>query len=494
MVSSLRSRQLISSFGVIMVGILMLGIMLHWFSYNYKIEQEKVDLAEKSYNILGYFGFENNKLDILPDADIREKLKQVIDEYRFNDPEQKQFAYIVDTTTDKLVWSAQRSEIDTKDGLDTQDYYLRFPLEPRPAGIKPDVEQLRPLPPQDKSKLNDPSYQQMYNQEYLLVVHNITFQDSAVAGQRQHFQFVVGKSIANIQREMQDMRKKFAVLLFLSAVLVLIAQLALSFWIIAPIRDFEAEVKSIELGERERVEDDYPEELLPVKHAVNALLSYEKGQKQRYKDTLDDLAHSLKTPLTAMQNQLEHLIREPNHSPQVEHSINIFASQLARMRDIVSHQLRRAMVTNQGAMILSQPLRPVLMRLRETLLKVHREKDFEIRINVDEYAKCRMDNEDMMELFGNLLNNACRFCLHVVEVSAHLDSNMLIVDIDDDGMGFPTDNPAKLLQRGVREDSKNEGQGIGMAVSAEIVSAVGGKIELMVSPQMGARVRLHLPV
>lgn len=494
MVSSLRSRQLISSFGVIMVGILVLGIMLHWFSYRYKIEQEELDLAEKSFVILGYFSFENNKLDVLPDADIRAALKQQINEYGLNDPEQKQFAYIVDTATDKVVWSTQRYEVNAEEGVETQDYYLRFPLEPRPAGIKPDIQQLRPLPPQDRSKLDDLTFQQMYNQEYLLVVHNIDFQDLAVAEQRRHFQFVVGKSIANIQREMQDMRKKFAILLFLSAVLVLIAQLALSFWIIAPIRDFEAEVKAIELGERERVEDDYPEELLPVKHAVNALLSYEKGQKQRYKDTLDDLAHSLKTPLAAMQNQLEHLAREPNPSPQVEHSIKIFASQLARMHEIVSHQLRRAIVTNQGAMILSQPLRPVLMRLRETLLKVYREKDFDIRINVDEYAKCRMDNEDMMELFGNLLNNACRFCQHLVEVSAHLDNNMLIVDIDDDGMGFPTDNPAKLLQRGVREDSKSEGQGIGLAVSTEIVSAVGGKIELMVSPQMGARVRLHLPV
>jgi signal transduction histidine kinase len=71
---------------------------------------------------------------------------------------------------------------------------------------------------------------------------------------------------------------------------------------------------------------------------------------------------------------------------------------------------------------------------------------------------------------------------------------MLVIDIDDDGLGFPIDNPSKLLQRGVREDSKSDGQGIGMAVSTEIVSAIGGKIELLVSPYVGARVRIHLPV
>jgi signal transduction histidine kinase len=164
------------------------------------------------------------------------------------------------------------------------------------------------------------------------------------------------------------------------------------------------------------------------------------------------------------------------------------------MREIIAHQLRRAMVTNHSAMIMAQPIRPVLFRLRDTLQKVYRDKDFEFRIAVDEYAKCRMDSEDMMELLGNLLNNACRFCKEIVEVSAHHENNMLIIDIDDDGMGFPSDDPSKLLQRGIREDSKNEGQGIGLAVSTEIVSAINGKIELLVSPYVGARVRLHLPV
>jgi signal transduction histidine kinase len=175
-------------------------------------------------------------------------------------------------------------------------------------------------------------------------------------------------------------------------------------------------------------------------------------------------------------------------------SMRVLTTQVDRMQEIIAHQLRRAMVTNQGAMILAQPIRPILFRLRDTLVKVYRDKPFEFRINVDEYAKARMDAEDMMELFGNLLNNACRFCRDLVEVSTSHNGSMLIVDIDDDGMGFPEENPSKLLQRGIREDSKSEGQGIGLAVSTEIVSAIGGKIELLISPYAGARVRLYLPV
>lgn len=490
MVSSLRSRQLISGFGVIMVGILMLGSMLHWFSYRYKIDQEKDELTQITYNMLGFLIFENGKFGILKDADMEEKAREIIDEYNLNDVEQGRFAYVINAANSEIIWSA--SSLGKPSDLVDPDYYLYFDLgkdQSQEPSFKPFFAQGKPRTPRDISRLDDPTVKQKYNQEYLLAAQNF-FQEPY--GQ---FQFVVGESIADIQKEMQDMRQKFAILLFLSAVLVLIAQLALSFWVVAPIKEFENEVKSIEAGERESVDDHYPEELIPVKNAINALLSYEKGQKQRYKDSLDDLAHSLKTPLAAMQNQLDQLARDV-HSPDnpLGNSVKVFDSQILRMREIISHQLRRAMVTNQGAMILSQPVRPVMFRLRDTLQKVYRDKPFEFRLNVDEYAKCRMDAEDMMELFGNLLNNACRFCQEIVEVTAHHEGNMLIIDIDDDGMGFPTDNPAKLLQRGVREDSKNEGQGIGMAVSTEIVSAIGGKIELQVSPYVGARVRLHLPV
>jgi signal transduction histidine kinase len=489
MVSSLRSRQLISGFGVIMVGIVMLGSMLYWFSLSYKIEQKQNELKEISYDVMGFLNFKDNQFDILPDPDMKETARKMISDHKLDDPNRNHFAYLLNANTGKVVWSA--STLSKPNDLVSEDDYLHFNLEKKQKGsFEPDFAKLRPLPPKNLAILeDDAALKQTYSQQYVLAIQTFSEPNLGL------FQFIVGVSIADIDGEMQDMRQKFAMLFFLSAVLVLIAQLALSFWVVAPIKEFENEVKAIEAGEKETIEDDYPEELLPVKNALNGLLSYEKGQKQRYKDTLDDLAHSIKTPLTAMQHQLDQLRRDAaEHDPHVGVAITVFEKQIDRIREIIGHQLRRAMVTNQGAMILSQPLRPVLFRLRETLQKVYRDKPFEIRISADEYAKCRMDAEDMMELFGNLLNNACRFCKDIVEVSAHQDNNMLVIDIDDDGLGFPLDNPSKLLQRGVREDSKSDGQGIGMAVSTEIVSAIGGKIELLVSPYVGARVRIHLPV
>lgn len=484
MTRSLRSRQLISGFGVIMVGIVMLGSMLHWFAYRYKIDQKQSELTEISYNILGFLEFRDGRFVVVEDDDIKDKASKMIEKYGLRDVENTRFAYVIDTTTQQVIWSA--SSIGKPTQADP-DYFLYFNLEKKTISFKPFFEQQKPRSPENKQKLEGQT-KQTYNQEYLLAVQNFSLPPHG------NYQFIAGLSIADIDKEMQDMRQKFAILLFLSAVLVLIAQMALSFWVVAPIKEFEDEVKSIEAGERETIGDGYPEELIPVKNALNGLLSYEKGQKQRYKDSLDDLAHSLKTPLAAMQNQLDQLGRIDVQQTQVKNGLKVFEAQIDRMREIISHQLRRAMVTNQGAMILSQPVRPVLFRLRDTLQKVYRDKSFELHINVDEYAKCRMDAEDMMELFGNLLNNACRFCKDIVEVTAHHENNMLVIDIDDDGMGFPSENPSKLLQRGIREDSKSDGQGIGLAVSTEIISAIGGKIELLVSPYVGARVRLHLPV
>ncbi|HPY41903.1 MAG TPA: ATP-binding protein, partial [Thiolinea sp.] len=322
---------------------------------------------------------------------------------------------------------------------------------------------------------------------------HFSFRENADEGKKtnKHYLFIVAESMTNIDREIDDLVMVFSILFFASVILILIAQLASSFWVVAPIREFEEEVRAIEAGNKETIQDEYPDELVPIKNTINALIGHEKGQKQRYKDSLDDLAHSLKTPLAAIQSHLE---GGSFQDVSDDHpGLAGIAAEIEHMQEIISRQLRKAMVTSENAIIMSQPIRPILTRLASTMHKVHRGKDFEIRVNVDEYAKCRLDSEDLMELFGNLINNACRFCDRLVEISAFRDNDMLVIDIDDDGMGFPSENPSKLLKRGIREDSKTEGQGIGLAVSTEIVSAVGGKIELLVSPYVGARVRLHLP-
>lgn len=500
MTNSLRSRQLISSFSVIMVGIVMLGSMLYWFTYSDRVQQKQAELGLTLLDVLGFLEFKEGTFQLVKDME-KDAIK-IIEENQLRNNNKERFAYMIDVSTRRVVWSANSVRLGNgagkPDNSSEVDYaktaqvspLLSFTIKNQDIHPTPEFIQLKPDRPPNFDQL-DSTEQNIQTKRYLLAFQTFKTQPYGI------YQFIVGVSMEDIDRDMQKIRIFLAVLLFLSAVLVLISQMALSFWVVAPIKDFEDEVKAIESGERENLSNEYPDELTPIQNALNGLLMYEKGQKQRYKDSLDDLAHSLKTPLAAMQNQLDqvHRSRMLDNAFDVTPALKVLETQIHRMHEIVSHQLRRAMVsTNQGSMILSQPIRPVLFRLRDTLYKVYREKTFELRVKADEYAKCRMDAEDMMELFGNLLNNACRFCKDIVEVSAHIENGMLVVDIDDDGMGFPSEDPSKLLQRGIREDSKSDGQGIGLAVSTEIVSAVGGKIELLVSPYVGARVRLHLPI
>jgi signal transduction histidine kinase len=291
-----------------------------------------------------------------------------------------------------------------------------------------------------------------------------------------------------MEKSKSDLLQQTGALILLTFILTVIAQFFNGYLVITPIKRFEQEIKDIESGNQEFIKGDFPTELLEVKHAINALVHVEKGQKKRYRESLDNLAHSLKTPLAVLQGFAE------NNDTMTTQQNKKLINQVTNMNGIIAYQLRRATISDHNANIKRNDIRPILYRLKSPLLKVHHNKSFTIDINVDNNAQCRMDKDDLLEVFGNLINNACRFCEKTVTVTATNNGETITIDIDDDGLGFPDQNPSALLMRGMRADNKTEGQGIGLAVSNEIIEAAGGKMELLVSPYIGARVRLHLPV
>ena len=488
MMGSLRSRQLVSGFTIIVIGILILGALLSLSIYQRKTEAIRLELERTASDLLGYIEYERGTFLITPRN--KEAADQFISRNHLVQDKKRRFAYIWDRQLNRIIWSSIDNERVDPARVDTFFAYFDYEAlfgDPKVQNFTPFARKITSVKGMDNSNSFHP-------EEYMVAVQHFSFRENAAldgGSSARHYLFIVAESMANVDKEIDDLVMVFSILFFASVILILIAQLASSFWVVAPIREFEEEVRAIEAGNKESIQDEYPDELIPIKNTINALIGHEKGQKQRYKDSLDDLAHSLKTPLAAIQSHLEG--NSFQDVPRNHPGLAGIAAEMEHMQEIISRQLRKAMVTSENAIIMSQPVRPILTRLASTMHKVHRGKEFEIRINVDEYAKCRLDAEDLMELFGNLLNNACRFCDRLVEVSAFRDNDMLVIDIDDDGMGFPSENPSKLLKRGIREDSKTEGQGIGLAVSTEIVAAVGGRIELLVSPYVGARVRLHLP-
>ena len=478
--NSLRARQLVSTVGIMIVGILILGLTLNHYYKQSAIDERLTKMSDHTDELLGYFLF--NRGQFVLDKDLRKRLDEFFHANKFStEGSDAVFAYLQDVSTKELLWHSYDPDEPKESLQKTKDYFLTFnvisePNERNTNVLKPVVTDNPPdQPPLVFSKTH--------------AVASLGFNYPPYSD----YQMVVAGNLQLVEHANDQQLTLLIILFFISILLVIVSQMALSFWVVAPIQYFEEEVREIEAGKQEFIANPYPEELVPVKNAINALLHYEKGQKQRYRDALDDLAHSLKTPLAAMQGFIEQeQRREQNCSPRIKS----MTGQLERMNDIIAHQLRRAVVHEQYAMITPQALRPVLERLANSLQKVYRDKNIDFAINISDENKCRLEYDDLMELFGNLMNNSCRFCENIVAISASYDKDMLVIDIDDDGMGFPESNPSKLLQRGIRADSKTEGQGIGLAVSTEIVTSVGGKIELLTSPPpyLGARVRLCLPV
>ncbi len=468
--SSLRSRQFLSALAIIFLGILLLGSVLYYVTQHQMLKDEETSLNETGLELMGFLDFKDGKFVI--DNNSKNDFLAFLIKNKFSKLSSEKFAYIQHNESGNIVWHSQYPFNDISAGRfakDKRKVFTTFLLT-----MPPDVGGVDILNPEDTQGRNVSKLDGAEN--YIVYARGFSYKPNG------SYQLILAKSASALQKGHDEILRNIFLLFLITTILVLISQLASSYFVITPIREFEKEINKIESGEQQLIIKEYPTELSAVKSAVNALINAEKGQKQRYRDALDDLAHSLKTPLSVLQSTAE-----KSHNDTIR-------TQVSRMDDIIAYQLRRAVVNDHGTIIKQQAVRPVLYRLKDSLVKVYRDKPFEFVINVDDYCKCRMEEDDMMEVFGNLANNACRFCEKIVEITATQNGDILIIDIDDDGLGFPDKNPSELLQRGIRADSHSEGQGIGLAVSTEIVEAIGGKIELLISPHVGARVRLHLPM
>jgi len=288
--------------------------------------------------------------------------------------------------------------------------------------------------------------------------------------------FSVATSLVPYQQELWRFRRQ------LGGWLVTLA--ALLQWVLGPVRRMEREIHEVEEGRRERLGGSYPRELAGVAGNLNALLIGERKRVARYRDTLGNLAHSLKTPLAVM---------------RAEGASATVSSEIDRMSGIIEHQLKRAAATG-GALLGQAPVEvaQVAAELRATLLRVYGGKDLIIELAVPPAAQFIGDRGDLTELLGNLLDNACKWCRARVRFSAGIEDGAesrerLSLVVEDDGAGISAADRARVLQRGVRADEKVPGHGLGLAMVHDTVDLYGGKLTIDASPLGGARFTVSLP-
>lgn len=266
---------------------------------------------------------------------------------------------------------------------------------------------------------------------------------------------------------------------FIAILLILLLLFSLN-TALKPINQLIEQIKQAEAGEIQRINAKYPPELEKLKANINHLLDTEQQQRSRYKNSLSDLAHSLKTPLAVLTGteKMPVAAREP----------------LSQIDSIIQRQLKRAVAGAGVTWESAEPVAPIVNKLVGAMKKVYADKALVFEIKISEDAGFKGDETDLMELLGNLLDNACKAATKNVGINIEKTDGHLTFIIMDDGPGIKPQDRQDLLSRGKRLDSYNEGQGIGMAVVVDLLTAYQGKIDIGTSELGGAKFTIKLPL
>ncbi len=310
-------------------------------------------------------------------------------------------------------------------------------------------------------------------------------------GEFKPYTFSVAQSLDSFNAQLTRFRQQLFTWFAAVALIMLFSISVVMRGLLKPLRQVEQEIRQVEEGGRQTLSDDLPTELSSVARNMNLLIGSERGRSERYRHTLDNLAHSLKTPLAAIRAILGE--QKPSEmTSRVE-------AQIERMNDIVRYQLRKpATLHSESLGIISVEVEKELVRLVDGLAKVYSEKNPQIELDVINGIRFRGESGDFMEIAGNLLDNACKWCNSIVKLSIRpLDpddtrnGDMRLI-VEDDGPGIPDDAAEALLQRGMRLDESAPGHGIGLAIVKEIAASYGGGITIGESHLGGTKISVEI--
>ena len=269
-----------------------------------------------------------------------------------------------------------------------------------------------------------------------------------------------------------------------AGIVLMLLQAFILQWSLRPLRRVINELIKVQRGQSQGMSRQHPRELAPLTESINALIESERKNLLRQRNTLADLAHSLKTPLAVLKTQLDNQVDGPGLREELD-------IQLRRMNDLVSYQLARA--ATGGHKLFSAPIAidASAEGIVRGLEKVYASKNILCEFEIDPKACFYGEPGDLQELLGNLLENAFKWAKQRVLLSAQLEGaeseqrSGLIIAVDDDGPGIATENVATLLQRGVRGDERVHGHGIGLSIVQDLVNDYRGELRVVQSDELG---------
>lgn len=255
-----------------------------------------------------------------------------------------------------------------------------------------------------------------------------------------------------------------------SGTLLLLIQFVLIRWGLRPLHSIARQVKDIEGGKSEKLEGTFPAELVPLTDNLNALIHHTQLRQERTRNSLADLAHSLKTPLAVMNASINEIGNTEQQS--------LLYNQLERIDEIISYQREKASVAGTSLITKFIDILPVIERINKSLQKAYAVKNIGSDIKVRENLRLKIDEGDLYELLGNLMDNAYKHAKSSIRIQAVSSDGNMNIYIEDDGPGIEPKEQDRILNRGERADEQYPGQGIGLSVVNEIVRQYQGSLDL----------------
>jgi len=313
------------------------------------------------------------------------------------------------------------------------------------------------------------SYSNMKDDPYpFLYGYGVSWEDGETS--TVDYTFLVAESSVRFDQQLSIFRANLIKWLSIGAFALIVVQLIVLRWALAPIRKVEDDVRLIERGELETLNNRYPSELQGLTNNINEFIANEKRQLTRYRNTLGDLAHSLKTPLAVVSGMAT------GDEPML--------TQVDRMNKIIEHQLQRAAA--QGRTTLAAPIlvRPIVERILASMAKVYSDRSIDVTLDIAAEVRFFGEEGDLYEILGNLIDNAFKYGRDQIEISAKEFQSQTEARtgfeflVRNDGEAIPESLHETVAGRGVRLDQSQPGQGIGLAVVSDIVRSYAGKLDI----------------
>lgn len=435
------------------------------------ITAEQEALLAQTYTLIGAAEPETTPATVTTPAIYSLTLPNVLLNPRFETPDSGLYAQVVNKRDGAIIW---RSNSWIGADLETDDYTLPDAGEAMTTDVM------------------------IAGQPFTIFRFNTIWE---MGNQDHEFCFMIFLSRLPREKEISTYQKMLWLWLGGMAILLVSVQGLIVRWGLKPLHILAKEITRIEQGQSQSLKNTYPKDLEPVSHNINALLRSEETQRERYKNTLSDLAHSLKTPLAVMRAQLS--TKQPDttlpntassSTPPINNPTADIDEQIERMSSIIAHQLHRASAQTHSLYQTQTPIKPLVARIGAALNKVYHHKEVMFENHLDDNFHYSIAEGDAMEVMGNLLENAFKYGKRWVRISMEHSHNNINIHIEDDGNGIADNMLTSILKRGARADTQTTGQGIGLAVVVDILSSYSAGLNVSQSEKNGARFTIQLPV